>query len=33
VVLTAEQVAKLDWQDRDLVRAIATKVHGERGAR
>jgi hypothetical protein len=30
VVLTAEQVARLDWPDRELVRAIAVKVHGPR---
>lgn len=32
VVLTGVQVAALDWQDRELVRAIAVRLHGPRKA-
>lgn len=33
VVLTAESIAKLDWQDRELVQAIAAKLYGKREAK
>lgn len=33
VILRAESIERLDWQDRELVRAIATKLYGPRGAK
>lgn len=31
IVLLPDSIKRLDWQDRDLVRAIAAKIYGERG--
>ena len=31
IVLLAESIERLDWQDRELVRAVATKIYGPRG--
>lgn len=31
VVLLPAQIATLDWQDRELVRAVAAKIYGPRG--
>lgn len=31
IVLLAEDVERLGWEDRDLVRAIAAKIYGQRG--
>lgn len=33
VVITPESIARLDWQDRELVQAIATKLYGKREAK
>ena len=30
IVLRAESIERLDWQDRELVRAIATRIYGPR---
>ena len=30
VVLLPDQIARLDWQDRELVRAVAAKIYGPR---
>jgi hypothetical protein len=31
IVLLPESLARLDWQDRELVRAVAAKIYGPRG--
>ena len=31
VVLMAADVARLEWQDRELIRAVAAKIYGPRG--
>lgn len=31
IVLLPESIERLDWQDRELVRAVATKIYGPRG--
>lgn len=30
IVLLPAQIARLDWQDRELVRAVAAKIYGVR---
>jgi len=30
VIIRAESIDRLDWQDRELVKAIATKLYGPR---
>lgn len=30
IILLPDQIAKLDWQDRELVNAIAAKLYGTR---
>lgn len=32
IVLLPDSIARLDWQDRELVRAIAAKLYGPREA-
>lgn len=31
IVLLAASIERLEWQDRELVRAVATKIYGPRG--
>lgn len=33
VVITPESIARLSWQDRELVQAIAQKLYGKREAK
>lgn len=33
IILLAEDVARLDWQDRELVRAVAAKQYGPRATK
>jgi len=33
VIIRAESIERLDWQDRELVKAIAAKLYGHRGAK
>lgn len=31
IVLMADQINRMSWQDRELVRALAARLYGERG--
>ena len=30
IILLPESISRLDWQDRELVRAVAAKIYGKR---
>lgn len=32
IILLPESISRLDWQDRELVRAVAAKIYGKREA-